>query len=106
MNSSAKEPSALNQGLHLVGFVLMFLLFIGIVGATYLVRRPDSVESELADHRVKVVNQVRAEGKKKLDQYQWVDAKAGVVRIPITEAMQQTVAAYGRAQAESPAPNP
>jgi hypothetical protein len=50
------------------------------------------------------LEQVRAEEEKELSSYGWVDPKAGIVHIPIDEAI-KTVAARGLPRA-APAPSP
>jgi hypothetical protein len=75
-----------------IGVVLLFALF-GVLALVVIVLSPrgNSYEEKRAKVRAEKLLAAHEESMKALTTYAWVDKNKGVVRIPITEAMQLTV---------------
>ena len=76
-----------------LGVVLLFALFgvivLAIIGPT---PRGSDYEETRAKKRLETLKTVREDAEKSLNTYSWVDKNKGVVRIPISRAMDLTVA--------------
>lgn len=76
-----------------VGVVLLFILFgvivLAIIGPS---PRESDYEETRARKRLENLKTLREEAEKALTTYAWVDKNKGVVRIPISRAMELTVA--------------
>lgn len=76
-----------------VGIVLLFILFgvivLAIVGPS---PRGSDYEEARAKKRMENLKTLREDAEKALTTYAWVDKNKGVVRIPISRAMELTVA--------------
>lgn len=85
-----------------LGIVLLFVLFgvivLAIIGPS---PRGSDFEETRAKKRVENLKTLREEADKTLTTYAWVDKNKGVARIPITRAMELTVAELAK---EKPAP--
>jgi hypothetical protein len=85
-----------------LGFVLLFILFgvivLAIIGP---MPRGSDFEETRAKKRVENLKALREEAGKALTTYSWVDKSKGVARIPITRAMELTVADLAK---QKPAP--
>lgn len=99
-----------------LGIVLLFALFgvivLAIIGP---MPRGSDYEETRAKKRMETLKTVRDDAEKALNTYAWVDKNKGVVRIPISRAMDLTTAELGKRkpapagpiatpQAQSPAP--
>lgn len=75
-----------------IGMVLLFAFF-GLLALVILRASPrgDSYEEKEAKGRFEKLTAAHEQDMKALTSYAWVDKNKGVVRIPITEAMQLTV---------------
>ena len=79
-----------------VGFVSAIVTFVVIVAAQALFFAADNAE-EMRKNVLTAdleVEQAVAKQESRLASYRWVDAQAGVVAIPIDEAMQRVVAEH------------
>src|SRR6201993_5517524 len=76
-----------------LGIVLLFALFgiivLAIIGPT---PRGSDYEESRAKKRLENLKTSREDAEKALNTYAWVDKNKGVVRIPISRAMELTVA--------------
>src|ERR1700751_1213341 len=76
-----------------VGIVLLFILFgvivLAIIGPS---PRESDYEETRAKKRLENLKTLREDAEKALTTYAWVDKNKGVVRIPISRAMELTVA--------------
>ena len=76
-----------------VGIVLLFILFgvivLAIIGPS---PRGSDYEETRAKKRMENLKTLREDAEKALTTYTWVDKNKGVVRIPISRAMELTVA--------------
>ncbi len=99
-----------------IGIVLLFALFgiivLAIIGP---MPRGSDYEETRAKKRMEKLKTVREDAEKALNTYAWIDKNKGVVQIPISRAMQLTVADLAKQkpalagpittpQAQSPAP--
>jgi hypothetical protein len=91
------RSSLIRQNFYLLGFIGLFLLFVGILSVTYINRQVEPVESLLSRNRKNQVNKINQDAKKKMDAYQVVDRDKGLYRIPVTRAMELTLQAYQNA---------
>jgi FtsZ-interacting cell division protein ZipA len=85
-----------------LGIVLLFALFgvivLAIIGPT---RRGNDYEETRAKKRLENLKTVREDAEKALNTYAWIDKNKGVVRIPISRAMELTTAQLAQ---QKPAP--
>jgi len=91
---SQPELSTSNRLLSLVGIIGAMLVFGAILFVAYLPSRPDPVDQAVNEERQAKADEARAAGVAKLAGFEVIDAEAGIVRIPIADAMDSTVAAY------------
>ena len=99
-----------------LGIVLLFALFGVIVLAVIgPMPRGSDYEETRAKKRMETLKTVREDGEKTLNTYAWIDKNKGIVRIPISRAMELTTTELAKQkpapagpiatpQAESPAP--
>lgn len=97
---SENEATQSNRLLTFLGALGAILIFALILLIAYLPNRPDPVNAEVAATRKAKAVEAIAQGKAKLAAFEVVNAEAGIVRIPIELAMEQTLQAY---QAVAPA---
>jgi hypothetical protein len=91
---SQTEPSKVNHLLSLAGIIGTILVFAVILYVAYLPGRPPAVDYQTAEKRKQTADETRAAGLAKITGYEIIDAEAGLVSIPIEEAMNSTVKAY------------
>ena len=96
MSQSELSPSS--RLLSLTGIIGAILVFAVILFVAYLPSRPTAVDQAVNDARQAKADEARAAGVAKLTGYEVINEEAGTVRIPIQDAMDQTVAAYSAAQ--------
>ncbi len=92
MSQSELSPSS--RLLSLTGIIGAILVFAAILFVAYLPSRPTAVDQAVNDARQATADEARAAGVAKLTGYEVINEEAGTVRIPIQDAMDQTVAAY------------
>ena len=91
---SQKESFTVNRLLSLAGIVGVILVFAVILYVAYLPGRPPAVDYKVAEERKQNADETRAAGQAKITGYEVVDAEAGLVSIPIDDAMDLTVVEY------------
>lgn len=91
---SQKESFTVNRLLSLAGIIGVILVFAVILYVAYLPGRPPAVDYKVAEKRKQDADETRAAGQAKITGYEVIDADAGLVRIPIDEAMDLTVVEY------------
>ena len=85
-----------------LGIVLLFVLFGAIVLALIgPMPRGDDYEQTRAKKRMEGLQKLRKDDDEALNTYSWVDKNKGVVRVPISRAMELTVAELAK---KKPAP--
>ena len=91
---SQTESFRVDRLLSLTGAVGAILVFAVILYVAYLPGRPPAVDYKVAEERKQTADEARAAGLAKITGYELIDADAGLVRIPIEEAMDSTVMEY------------
>ena len=91
---SEAKISKSNTFLTFLGCLGAFLVFVLIIFIAYLPNRPERVDAQVYATRQAKADESRAAGVQKLTNYELIDAEAGIVRIPIDEAISLTIASY------------
>lgn len=95
---SEAKISKSNTFLTFLGCLGAFLVFVLIIFIAYLPNRPERVDAQVYATRQAKADESRAAGIQKLTNYELIDAEAGIVRIPIEDAISLTIASYNRGQ--------
>jgi hypothetical protein len=89
------DPNApLTVLIGVVGAVLLFVVIVLLQAFFYHQERAE-VERKVVAVGAEDLSQLRARQRDQLSSYRWVDAKAGVVAIPIERAMELVVQGKG-----------
>ena len=91
---SEAKISKSNTFLTFLGCLGAFLVFVLIIFIAYLPNRPERVDAQVYATRQAKADESRAAGIQKLTNYELLDAEAGIVRIPIEDAISLTIASY------------
>ena len=91
---SETKISKSNTFLTFLGCLGAFLVFVIIIFIAYLPNRPERVDAQVYATRQAKADESRAAGIQKLTNYELIDAEAGIVRIPIEDAISLTIASY------------
>ena len=83
-----------NTFVTFLGCLGAFLVFVLIIFIAYLPNRPERVDAQVYATRQAKADESRAAGIQKLTNYELIDAEAGIVRIPIEDAISHTIASY------------
>ena len=85
-----------------LGVVLLFVVFgvivLAVIGPS---PRGSDYEETRAKKRMEALKSVREDAEKALNSYAWIDKNKGVVRIPISRAVELTIAQLAQ---QKPAP--
>ena len=95
---SETKISKSNTFLTFLGCLGAFLVFVIIIFIAYLPNRPERVDAQVYATRQAKADESRAAGIQKLTNYELIDAEAGIVRIPIEDAISLTIASYNSGQ--------
>ena len=95
---SETQISKSNTFLTFLGCLGAFLVFVLIIFIAYLPNRPERVDAQVYATRQAKADESRAAGIQKLTNYELIDAEAGIVRIPIEDAISLTIASYNSGQ--------
>ena len=95
---SQQESSEISRLLSLAGIVGAILVFAVVLYVAYLPGRPPAVDSKVAEERKQAADEARAAGLAKISTLEVMDAEAGIVRIPIADAIELTVEDYQAAE--------
>ena len=95
---SEAKISKSNTFLTFLGCLGAFLVFVLIIFIAYLPNRPERVDAQVYATRQAKADESRAAGIQKLTNYELIDAEAGIVRIPIEDAISLTIASYKSGQ--------
>ena len=93
-DSEGTESSWGNRPLSVIGGVGFILLFLLILWVAYLPYRPEPIAEEQAKERLETLREVQNASAETTTTYGVVNAKDGVYRIPVEEAMRQVVEKY------------
>ena len=91
---SEAKISKSNTFVTFLGCLGAFLVFVLIIFIAYLPNRPERVDAQVYATRQAKADESRAAGIQKLTNYELIDAEAGIVRIPIEDAISLTIASY------------
>jgi hypothetical protein len=94
MSDSTQTPAASNGStLTLLAAIGGFAIFALIVFIAYLPKKPAPLAdgARTPEQRKAALSELRAKEKAAATTYAWVDQPAGVVRIPIDEAVKLTI---------------
>ena len=95
---SEAKISKSNTFLTFLGCLGAFLVFVLIIFIAYLPNRTERVDAQVYATRQAKADESRAAGIQKLTNYELIDAEAGIVRIPIEDAISLTIASYNSGQ--------
>ncbi len=95
---SEAKISKSNTFLTFLGCLGALLVFVLIIFIAYLPNRPERVDAQVYATRQAKADESRAAGIQKLTNYELIDAEAGIVRIPIEDAISLTIASYNSGQ--------
>ena len=95
---SEAKISKSNTFFTFLGCLGAFLVFLLIIFIAYLPNRPERVDAQVYATRQAKADESRAAGIQKLTNYELIDAEAGIVRIPIEDAISLTIASYNSGQ--------
>jgi|YelNatPaOPRAMG01_1025707.scaffolds.fasta_scaffold00592_20 hypothetical protein len=79
---------------HVVVIVILFLLMAGAVGLMYRHAAPGPVEATRWAERATNLAQLNRRAREQLESFGWVSQERGVVRLPITRAMELVVSEW------------
>ncbi len=74
-----------------IAFIGTFLIVAGLIWIMYYFTQPPPVDQARAAERRKNLADLNAQTKEQLDNYGWIDQPKGIVRLPITRAMELTL---------------
>ena len=77
-----------------IGIVGTFLLVAALVAVMYFYTRPAPLAQNRIEERKKNLAELRASDKDSLETYGWVDQTKGIVRLPISAAIELTLKEY------------
>lgn len=90
-SSKEQKPFGLQSLFSILGVLGSLLIFIFIIIIAYLPNRSESVDSERIKERELNLKQNKAAQQSQANSYGWIDKTAGVIRIPIDEAVELAV---------------
>ena len=90
---SQTESSIISQLLTFTGISGAMLLFAMVLYVAYLPGRPPAVDQARNEERTQAADEARAEGLAKITGFER-NEETGIIRIPIEDAMNLTVAEY------------
>lgn len=93
MSDSTQTPSVSGAWVTAVAAIGGFAIFALIVLIAYLPKKPEPLPdgARTPEQRKSALAELRAKDKSAATTYAWVDQPAGVVRIPIDEAVKLTI---------------
>ena len=93
MSDSTHTSSSSGSFLTVLAAIGGFAIFALIVFIAYLPKKPDPLPdgARTPEQRKSALAELRAKEKAAVTTYGWVDQKAGIVRIPVEEAVKITI---------------
>ncbi|MCI0748604.1 MAG: hypothetical protein L0Y58_24610 [Verrucomicrobia subdivision 3 bacterium] len=95
---NANQPSQSTLTAYFVAALGALLIVAGLVWAMYRYANPPPIGANRAAERRKNLEDTRA-ADAALNQYGWVDAGKSIARMPVSQAMQQTIKDYQNPEA-------
>lgn len=102
--SHSEEPSVNNTVLTFLGSIGAIATFAVVVFIAYLPQQADPADQAAKEARQLKADEARAAGVAKLEGYEVLNAPEGIVRIPVSEAMERVTKAYQSAGETSATP--
>jgi len=90
MNPEPANHNPNNATAAALGFILACLVVAMLMLAMKHTMHPPAIDADAAAVRVKALNELRAAESKVLDQPAWLDQSRGLVRLPVSLALQIT----------------
>jgi hypothetical protein len=87
-------PAHTNLATYIVGVLGSFLIVVALVWVMYNYTRPAPVGQARVEERKKNLAELRAANVEILNNYGWQDQAKGIVRVPITNAMELILREY------------
>jgi hypothetical protein len=78
-------------GAYFIGVLGTFAIVAGLIFLMYSYTRPAPVDEQRIQERARNLSALTAQAREQLDNARWVDKARGVVRLPISRAMELTV---------------
>jgi len=94
MNSESCCSGQMKWGAYVVAALGTFLIMGALVWAMVHYTRPAPLNTARIAERYDALKKLRAEEAKVLNEYDWQDQAKGIVRLPITNAMELIVREY------------
>jgi hypothetical protein len=93
MSDSTHTPSSSGSWVTIAASIGGFAIFALIVFIAYLPKKPDPLPdgARTPERRKSALAELRAKEKAAVTSYGWVDQNAGIVRIPVEEAVKITI---------------
>jgi hypothetical protein len=88
---SSGPPSGATLAVYSIVILLSFLLVGGLVWMLYLRTRPGSPNQARISERVQGLREIRSTSAEAFQNYGWQNQAVGVIRLPITNAMELVV---------------
>lgn len=88
---NTRPESRTYLGIYFVAVLCAFLIVGGLAGLLYSRTRPAGLNQARIEERVKNLRDILATSTEALQNYGWVDQPKGIVRLPITNAMELVV---------------
>jgi hypothetical protein len=94
MNSETTGTNQPTWVAYIVAALGTFLIMAGLVWVMVQYTRPAPLNAARINERYENLKKLRAEEAKTLNEYDWQDQAKGIVRLPITNAMELIVREY------------
>ena len=94
MNSESRAADSSKWTAYSVAILGTFLIMAALVCTMIQYTRPASLNTARINERYENLKKLRAEEAKTLNEYDWQDQPKGIVRMPITNAMELIVREY------------
>ena len=92
MNAHQDFRSSL--AIYVIGVIGSFLVVAVLIWAMYSFTRPVPITQNRAAERKKALGEVRTAETESLNTYGWVDQPKGIVRLPVSRALEITLQQY------------
>ncbi|EYF06499.1 hypothetical protein [Chondromyces apiculatus] len=88
--------------LYIAGLMVALVLIVTAVYELFVYEFTAQIQLQVLDPPNSALRELRASEEAKLTRYQWVSQKDGVVRVPLTRAIEVTLQSYREAAARPP----
>ena len=84
------QPPRTTVTVYVVGVLGTFLIVAGLIGIMFYYTLPAPVDQARVKERLKNLADLNAQNKEQLEHYAYIDRAKGILRLPITRAMELT----------------